>query len=1064
MRLKHTVLLSGSLLLASCGMQATPTAPVVTPEKTVSTTVKAPPAAVKPTVEPSVTLENAAAMQAQGLLDPVFKLVFPEEVKFATVDVVGSKGSRVFSAELMDGQVRVTLVGLPKGDPKYTVTIRAYDKRGGVVLFKSSASVNFASGKITGDLKPVRLKEEVTVNASPVLPETTTLTAKLGEATQDMTITGATASTVFKQVATASGQTVTVTGKTTDGQVTQTGTATFNHTEGGSKVDVVLTSVAHCPVSPTPVTAIPAIQGSGDTSPLLNQVVTVRGIVTADFQAGLRGFFVQARDGGDGDASTSDGVFVYTGTSPQTVQVGDLVQFTGTVKEFYNSTQVDTLTAFTSCASGLSVNPVELKAPFTDLEKYEGMSITIPETLTVTDNYSYGRYGELGLSSGGRLFNPTNGNETTTTEANNARKIVLDDGNSTQNPANLPYLNAAGTRRTGDTVTGLTGVLHYANNVFKVEPTAAPAFADTNPRPAAPHDVGGTLKVAGANVLNYFTTFGPNDRGANSTFEFQRQQTKIVASLKGLDADIVTLMEVQNNGDTALNSLVTALNAAYGSEVYKGVQTGTVGTDAIKVAIIYKPGNVTPIGNAVIDGNTDGIYSRPPIAQTFQDKTTGGVLTVIANHLKSKGSCPSSGDIDTGEGCWNNLRTQQAVKLLAFVDRLKTSTGDQDVLLMGDFNAYGQEKPIQTIVQGGFVSENLRIPAEERYSYQFGGQFGYLDHALASTNLDTQVTGVTEWHINADEPTLADYNVEYKNLPECKTSVCTSPDLWQDNAYRASDHDPVLVGLNLTRDEVRPTLSVTVSGADSVTAGQPYTLTIAPSATPSTLTVNWGDGSPTETLTSTATSAAHTFASAGAFNVTVTASAGGQDATAQKTVTVTAAPTPTPTTGGLVISEVYGGGGNAGATYTNDFIEIFNAGNTTVNLAGYSVQYASSGNLTNPFTGVTALTSVNLAPGQYYLVQQAKGTGGTTALPTPDASGSIAMSGSAGQVALVEGTTAIANKDDARIRDYVTFSGLSSTTSAARSNPCTDTNASSDFSAGAPTPQNTGSAITVCQK
>ncbi|WP_135229261.1 ExeM/NucH family extracellular endonuclease [Deinococcus fonticola] len=947
MRLKHALLLSGSLILASCGMQAAPTAPTPTAPTqaqslTPATGAKTPTAqkpAVQPSVQPSVTLESAA-LQGQALADPVFKLVFPEDVKFVTLEAVGSKGTRVFSAEVVGGQVKVTLANLPKGDPKYTLTVRAYDEKGGVVLYKSSAEVNFASGKITGDLTPQRVKADVTVTAGPLLPETTTLSAKLGEESQPMTITGDAASTVFKAVASASGLTVSVTGTSSDGQVTQTGTATFDHSEGGSQVKVVLNTVAHCPVSPTPVTAIPAIQGSGDSSPLLGQTVTVRGVVTADFQAGLRGFFVQARDGGDGDAGTSDGVFVYTGNASQAVKVGDLVQFTGTVKEFYGSTQVDTLSAFVTCASGLSVNPVELKAPFTDLEKYEGMRVTFPETLTVTDNYGYGRYGELGLSSGGRLFNPTNGNESTTPEANAARKIVLDDANTTQNPANLPYLSAAGTRRTGDTVANLSGVLHYANNVFKVEPTAAPTFTDANPRPAAPEPVGGTLKVAGANVLNYFTTLGgQNDRGADSTFEFQRQQTKIVNALRGLDADIVTLMEVQNSGDTALNSLVTALNSAYGSEVYRGVQTGTIGTDAIKVAIIYKPARVTPVGSYVIDN--DPIHSRPPLAQTFQDKGTGGVLTVVANHFKSKGSCPSTGDVDTGEGCWNTLRTGQATRLLTFVDQLKTRSGDQDVLLMGDFNAYGQEKPIQTIMAGGFVSENLRIPAQERYSYQFGGLFGYLDHALASTSLDQQVTGVTEWHINADEPTLADYNAEYKKLPECTTSTCTSPDLWQNNPYRASDHDPVLVGLNLNRDEVKPTFGVTLSGADSVSAGQPYTLSIASSETPGTVSVNWGDGS-TETLAGTATSAQHAFAVAGTFSVTVTAEANGQTATAQKIVTVTPlVVTPPPPTGSdLIISEYVEGSSN------NKAIELYNPTSGALDLSKYSLELYSNGSAT----------------------------------------------------------------------------------------------------------------------
>lgn len=1047
MSMKPALLLSCALLLAACGQSPTPVAAEVSPAASQATQTKA-------------AVSSTPSLQSLSVKPGALTVSVPEGVTAVTFTLRGTKlpEGKTFPAVMGNGQASVDLTGLPKGDPKYSVTVRGYDALGGTALYTASTEINLSSGKVTAPLTFERVKADVTVKVSQVLPETTILTAQLGEQTVTLTVKDGVASGTFAAVPTASSQTVTVTGKSSDGQTTQSGSATFSHSEGGSTVTVNLTTLAHCPVSATPVTAIPAVQGSGDVSPLLNQVVTVRGIVTADFQSGLRGFFVQDAQG-DGDAATSDAVFVYTGTAPQNVQVGQFVQLTGTVNEFYSSTQIDTLTAFEGCTGTADVKAVELKAPFTDLEKYEGMRVTFPETLTVTDNYNYGRYGELGLSAGGRLFNPTNGNVTTTAEANAERKIVLDDANTSQNPASLPYLNAQGTRRTGDTVTGLTGVLHYANNVFKVEPTLTPAFTDANPRPAQPADVGGTLKVAGANVLNYFTTFTSNDRGADSAYEFQRQKTKVVNALKGLDADIVTLMEVQNNGDVALNDLVTSLNTAYGTDTYLAVPTGTVGTDAIKVAIIYKPARVSLVGKFQVD--TNAIHSRPPLAQTFQDKQGGGVLTVVANHFKSKGSCPKTGDVDTGEGCWNELRSQQAQALLGFVDRLKTLSNDQDVLLMGDFNAYGAEKPIQTIMAGGFVSENMRIPAEERYSYQFGGQFGYLDHALASTNLDKQVTGVTEWHINADEPTLADYNVEYKQNPECRTNVCTSPDLWQNNPFRASDHDPVLVGLQLTRDEVRQDFALSVSGAAEATAAQPYTLNLTTSTAPDTLSVNWGDGQ-TETLSSSATTATHAYASAGTYTVTVTATAGGQTQTAGQTVTVSAAPvvvTPPTSVTKLVISEVYGGGGNSGATYTNDFIEIFNAGSASVNLGGYSVQYASASGTS---WSVTPLTSVNLAPGQFYLVQQAKGTGGTTPLPTPDASGTIAMSASAGQVALVEGTAKITGSTDASVRDYVAFSGLSNSTSASRVTPCTDTDAASDFKAGVPTPQNTGTAPTAC--
>lgn len=549
-------------------------------------------------------------------------------------------------------------------------------------------------------------------------------------------------------------------------------------------------------------------------SPKVGEQVSIESIVVGVFP-GLSGYAVQDADSvADTDLNTSEGLFVFCGSTASTttttcgqVKIGDRVKVSGTVKEFAKGTQLDDVTAQTVVASNQPLpKAVTVTLPYSGgWEKYEGMRLSFPQTLTVTDNYGYGRFGQLGLSAGGRLFNPTNGNDTSTQASNDQRKIVIDDGVSAQNPAALPYLGAQNTRRTGDTVAGVSGVWIQNAGGYQLEPVEAPVFTAANPRPDAPAAVGGTLKVAGANVLNYFTDLNPDysssgPRGANSAGEFERQQAKIVASLKGLNADIVTLMEVENNGDTALSSLVGALNKEVGAGTYDYVKTGTVGTDAIHVAIIYKPASVTPQGAVQID--TDPVYSRPPVAQTFKD-AQGGVLTVIANHFKSKGSCDKS-DPDLGQGCWNKLRVQQAGALLAFVDRLKTLSGDPDVLVMGDLNAYGNEDPIQALIRGNFESLNKRIPAADRYSYQFGGQFGYLDHALASSSLSAQVTGITEWHINSDEPTVADYNFEFKNTPGCvvntpKSSTCTGPDLYGPGPFRASDHDPVLVGLNLSK-------------------------------------------------------------------------------------------------------------------------------------------------------------------------------------------------------------------------------------------------------------------------
>jgi predicted extracellular nuclease len=177
--------------------------------------------------------------------------------------------------------------------------------------------------------------------------------------------------------------------------------------------------------------------------------------------------------------------------------------------------------------------------------------------------------------------------------------------------------------------------------------------------------------------------------------------------------------------------------------------------------------------------------------------------------------------------------------------------------------------------------------------------------------------------------------------------------------------------------------------------------------------------------------------------------------------------------GPLAISQVYGGGGNVGATLTNDFIELFNRGTTSMSLVGWSVQYAAA---TGSSWQVTPLSGT-LAPGQYYLVQEAQGAGGTTPLPTPDATGAIAMSATAGKVALVSSTTALTGTCPSGVVDLVGYGatancfegagpapGLSNTTAALRAGGgCTDTDGnSSDYAAEAPTPRNTATALDPC--
>lgn len=588
---------------------------------------------------------------------------------------------------------------------------------------------------------------------------------------------------------------------------------------------------------------IPAIQGSGATSPFVGTLVVTTGVVTKRVN---NGFFMQDPVG-DGDPATSDGIFVFTSsTPPEAASVGSLVSVSGTVLEFSNGagttatplTQISGTPAVTllGSASPIAPTPVSLPVPEgSNLERFEGMLVSINGALTVQQNFFQARFGQLTLGAG-RHETPTNrfrpGPQASALDSLQARsRLLLDDSSSFQNPNPTPYFQAGGVPRAGDTVTNLVGVLDFGlatstasgPGLYRLQPTALPVFAATNPRTTAPGAVGGNIKLSAMNVLNYFTTFtngataggqtgqgcslggsvtAGNCRGANNITEFQRQQAKIVLALAGLNADAVGLMEIQNNGNAAVQNLVEALNAQVGAGTYASVAlpAQSTGTDAIRVAAIYKPARLMPVGAPQSD--PDPINSRPTLAQTFM-AANGEKFTLVVNHLKSKGSCPSPTDPDAlgnvdagdGQGCWNLQRLQQAQRLRTFVAQVQSLSGTPDALLVGDMNAYGQEDPIADLTSNGFVDEALRSNPFA-YGYVFDGNAGRLDHALASSTMSPRITGARAWHINADEQVSYDYNQEFK----APLTTCSGPcpaDPYNADPYRSSDHDPVLIGLDL---------------------------------------------------------------------------------------------------------------------------------------------------------------------------------------------------------------------------------------------------------------------------
>jgi predicted extracellular nuclease len=205
--------------------------------------------------------------------------------------------------------------------------------------------------------------------------------------------------------------------------------------------------------------------------------------------------------------------------------------------------------------------------------------------------------------------------------------------------------------------------------------------------------------------------------------------------------------------------------------------------------------SVAPAGGfAVLDSSVDPTFNdglnRPVLAQTFMQNGTRATFTAVVNHLKSKGS-PCIGDPDLGDGQGNcSLTRAAAAKAVAvWLATDPTDSEDADFLILGDLNAYDREDPITFLLAGGYADLLSQYLGEFAYSYVFGGQFGYLDHALTNAALLEQVTGVTVWHINADEPRLIDYQTDFKKPIQQA--------LYAPDAYRSSDHDPVLIGLDL---------------------------------------------------------------------------------------------------------------------------------------------------------------------------------------------------------------------------------------------------------------------------
>ena len=589
------------------------------------------------------------------------------------------------------------------------------------------------------------------------------------------------------------------------------------------------------PTDPTPpdltcgaaATPISAIQGVGDTSPMIGETVVIEAVVTGVFNGdgGLGGFFLEEEAADrDDDPLSSEGLFVYTPDAA--VASGQQLRIAGEVTEYGNLTELTAVSAMELCGNGELPPAVSLTLPWTSnqaAETFEAMRVRFTEPLTVNDNYDLGRYGSLTLGSD-RQFIPTNvvapGADAALVAELNARdRLILDDGSNRQNPAQVPYptpqLSASQTVRAGDQITDLQGILDYRFDEWRLQPTAAPGFVASNPRNIAPALADrGNLVVASFNVLNFFNGDGlgggfPTARGADTAEELQRQTAKLVSAIQALDADIVGLMEIENDGYGDTSAIAELAAALGGNWAYVDPGLPLLGNDAIAVGFLYRSDRVATEGDAAtLSAVPFDELNRQPLAQTFRPLDGDDGLTVVVNHFKSKGCGDADGanaDQGDGQGCWNPVRTQAAQALAGWLAGDATGTGEEDVLIIGDLNSYAKEDPIQALANSGYTDLVARFVGEQAYSYVFYGQAGYLDHALANGPLLAKVVDATVWHINTDEPRALDYNTEFKTPQQ-------QAELYAADAYRASDHDPVILALTMVTESPQERADVNGDG------------------------------------------------------------------------------------------------------------------------------------------------------------------------------------------------------------------------------------------------------------
>lgn len=531
------------------------------------------------------------------------------------------------------------------------------------------------------------------------------------------------------------------------------------------------------------VTPISAVQGNGWQSPLQGSYQLVSGVVThIDPESGY--YIEQAGNGQAGDASC--GLFVEAHGEARNIESGQRIVVGGQVVE--RGSKQDTMTTlagidrFALCESGLPMPLTQVVLPLSNPEReaLEGMQLTFPQELRVSDVYSHYR-GKLMLSAGSALRVPTEdfppGKEANRQVRDNRERSINVHDDSFESSVTVA----------GKQFDMLSGVMGHDGREQLLLLTSQHGEATTTPDPVTPAPPGG-LRVVNANLLNYFNGDGrgggfPNERGAETQAELDRQEQGISSAMAQIKPDLLAVQELENDGfaaNSAAQSLVILLNdGGNGDYAVVRAPADRLGTDVITVGLFYRKQALEPFGPShTLDSEPFRALSRQPLAQVFRNLASGDLFLVAANHLKSKGSCPESGpntQQNDGQGCWNPARLEAVDALLPWLEEIAREAGTARILIVGDMNAYRMEDPIRAFRGGGYIELVESLSGLPQYSYRYFGQTGTLDYAFASPALASVARQARIWHINSDWP-----------------QRMTLPEPW----LRMSDHDPVIVDLD----------------------------------------------------------------------------------------------------------------------------------------------------------------------------------------------------------------------------------------------------------------------------